>query len=346
MRQALIFIAALVVAAGEAAAQCSDEQAWQKPGAWSRGEDTLASDRALPDSARASALRKADAVVELLKQAIPNPKGLQAKVYRSRGAQSTEDSGPLKYGVTAFFLDYFCVPPTAGNRELRGKILLGDETATWIYINFNDLSQLVSPISNELRLADGSPMFSMPRSAGDFKGHGRYAWESGRGVQWEAIVVKAKDMRLTRDVTREDFLRAREKVERNEVAKLRESAASRPASSRSGIERSVQTLEGRLAKLVAARENMSAAERQQPAVIVNAHMGNRERMSFAAKGERGERLYALNPEFFDPQLPRHAIQFVTILLRWEANKPPKVEAMRRFRENFDLEALRALLGAT
>jgi hypothetical protein len=341
-----MLLAGLLVVAGNGAAQCTDELAWQKPGAWSRAEDTFPSDRALPNSARAQALRKADAVVELLKRAIPDPKGLQAKVYPSRGVQSTEDSGPLKYGVTALFLGYFCVPQTAGNRELRGKILPGGETATWIYIKFNDLSQLVSPISNELSLADGSPMFSMPRRVADFKGHGHYAWESGRGVQWEAIVVKGRDMRLTRDVTREDFLRAREEAQRNEIEKLRKSAAIRPASSRAGIERSVQMYEARLARLAAAREGMSATERQQPAVILNAHMGNREHMTFAAKGERGERLYALNPEFFDLQLPRHAIQFVTVLLRWEANKPPKAEAMHRFRENFDFEALRAMLGTS
>src|SRR5256885_1592491 len=100
MRQALIFIAALVLAAGEAAAQCSDEQAWQKPGAWSRSDDTLARDLALAaNSVRASALRKAEAVVELLKRAIPDPQGLQAKVYRWGRARSTEDRGPLKYGV-------------------------------------------------------------------------------------------------------------------------------------------------------------------------------------------------------------------------------------------------------
>ena len=58
----------------------------------------------------------------------------------------------------------------------------------------------------------------------------------------------------------------------------------------------------------------------------------------------GERLYVLNSDFFDKSLPRHAIQFATILLRWEPQNPPKVEAMRQFRENFDIEALRAMLG--
>jgi hypothetical protein len=91
---------------------------------------------------------------------------------------------------------------------------------------------------------------------------------------------------------------------------------------------------------------MSAAERQQPAVILNSHMENRNRMTFAGKGERGERLFTVEPQFFDPSLRRHAIQFATVLLRWEPDKPPKVEVMRQFRENFDLEALRALFGLT
>ena len=52
----------------------------------------------------------------------------------------------------------------------------------------------------------------------------------------------------------------------------------------------------------------------------------------------------LNSDFSTRALPRHAIQFATILLRWEPQNPPKVEAMRQFRENFDIEALRAMLG--
>ena len=343
MRNGLILIAGLLLAAGQAAAQCSGELAWQTAGAWSHGEDTLANDRALPRSARAAALRKSDEVVELLKRAIPDPKGVQANVSRSRGAQYS-DEGPLKYGVTALFLGYFCVGQTAGNQDVRGKILLGGETATWIYIKFNDLSQLISPLGDEFRVADGGVMFSLPRRAGDFKGHARHAWESSRGVRWEAILVKAKDMRLTRDVSREEFLRTREQIERDQIATLLKSAEGRAASSRAGIDKSVKSYEQRLANLVALREGMTPAERQEPAIVRNTHAGNRDHMTFAAKGERGDRLYVLNDAFFDKSLPRHAIQFAIILLRWQPQNPPKVEVMRQFRENFDIEALRAMLG--
>src|SRR5256885_12489117 len=129
MRNRLILIAGLLFAAGESAAQCTDEAAWQKPGAWSRAEDTLANDRVLLPFVRENALRKADQVLGLVQRAIPQPKGVQAEAYRSRGVQYT-DEGPLKYGVTALFLGYFCVGQTAGNRDMRGKILLGGGTAT------------------------------------------------------------------------------------------------------------------------------------------------------------------------------------------------------------------------
>ena len=55
---------------------------------------------------------------------------------------------------------YFCVGQTAGNQDVRGKILLGGETATWIYIKFNDLSQLISPLGDEFRVADGAERHS------------------------------------------------------------------------------------------------------------------------------------------------------------------------------------------
>jgi hypothetical protein len=170
---------------------------------------------------------------------------------------------------------------------MRRKVLLGDETATWIYIKLNDLSQLISPLGDEFRVADGGVMFSLPRRSDDFKGRARYAWESSRGVRWEAILVKAKD-----------------------------------------IDKSVQSYEQRLANLVALREGMTPPERPEPATVRNTHTGNRDHITFAARGERGDRLYVLNSDFFDKSLPRHAIQFAIILLRWEPQNPPKVEAMR------------------
>lgn len=344
MRIRLILIAGLLLAAGEGAAQCTDETARQTPGSWSRGEDNLANDRALPPFVRENAMRKADQVLGLVQRAIPQPKGVQAKAYRSRGVASV-DGGPLRYGVTAYFLGYFCVPQSVGNADLRGKILLGDETATWIYIKFNDLSQLVTPLGEQFKTTDGDAILSFPHRTVDFKGHAHYAWSTSHGEQWEAILVKGRDMRLTRDVSRGEFLIVRENIERDETAQLRKTAEARPGA-KAGIEKSVKLYEQRLAKLAALREGMSAAEREQPAVVRNTHTGNRDHITFAATGERGERLVVLNPDFFDARLPRYAIQFAVVLVRWQPNQPAKVEAMRQFRENFDLEALRALLGAS
>ena len=344
MRNGLILIAALLLAAGESAAQCTDETARQTPGSWSRGEDTLTTDRALPPLVRENALRKADQVLGLVQGALPKPKGMEAKAYRSRGVTS-ENGGPLKYGVTAYLLGYSCVPQSAGNKDLRGKILLDDETATWIYVKFNDLSQLVTPLGGQFKMDKSQAILAFPPRTGDFKGHAHYAWSTASGERWEAILVKGRDMRLTRDVSRGEFLRVREDIERDDIAKLRKTADARPGA-KAGIEKSVQSREQRLAKLVALREAMSAAERDRPALVRNTHTGNRDHITFAAAGERGERLVVLDPDFFDARWPRHAIQFAVILLRWQPKQPAKVEAIRQFRENLDLEALRALLGAS
>jgi len=80
------------------------------------------------------------------------------------------------------------------------------------------MSDLRNPVISPQRL------FSLPRRSGDFKGYARHARESSHGVRWGAILVKAKDMRLTRDVSREEFLRTREQIERDQIATLLKSA--------------------------------------------------------------------------------------------------------------------------
>ena len=73
--------------------------------------------------------------------------------------------------------------------------------------------------------------------------------------------------------------------------------------------------------------------------------GGREPV-FATEAEGGRRVFVISARFFDAGLPRHAVQFITVYWRWDAGPQyrPKEEMARQFRENFDVHALRAMLG--
>jgi hypothetical protein len=110
MRSRLILLGLLACAAGGVSAQqaCTDEMAWSKAGSWARSEDDLAmADRSFPKAEYPVALRKADQVVALLRQAIPKLNGIEAKAYRSIRDPSYTKEGALKYGVNALFLGLF-----------------------------------------------------------------------------------------------------------------------------------------------------------------------------------------------------------------------------------------------
>jgi hypothetical protein len=141
-----------------------------------------------------------------------------------------------------------------------------------------------------------------------------------------------------RFITREEFLEARER-------QVQERIDQPPQSG--GRARILADLEGELQKIRSALAALSPEERKAEAIVRNPFVvpGGREKL-FVTEAEGGRRLFVIRAGFFDASLPRHAVQFVTIYWRWDAGPKDsaKAEVARQFRENFDVQALRAMLG--
>jgi hypothetical protein len=341
----LILLALLAGIAQSVPAQqaCTDEMAWTKAGAWAtRSEDDLAmADHSFPKADYPLALRKADQALALLKAAIPKLNGIEASGYRSiRGASYTKD-GALKYGVDALFRGYYCVPDTPSFPKLRGQVRLGDETGTWIYIRFNDFFWLTNErvmLDKSLRARGGGALFFFPKQGGEWKGLPLLLPTIHTGQKTEAVVIVPQGRAPYRFITREEFLDARERQVLEKIDKLPQSRDRARAQA---------TLEGELQKIRSALAALSPEERKGEAIVRNSYVvpGGREQV-FATEAEGGRRVFVISARFFDASLPRHAVQFITVYWRWDAGpkNPAKAEVARQFRENFDVQALRAMLG--
>jgi hypothetical protein len=339
-----LWIASLAGAASSVCAQqaCTDEMAWARAGSWGRAGDDLAmADPTFPRAEHAAALRKADQVVALVQQAIPKLDGIEARAYRSiRGPSYTRD-GALKYGSDALFRAYYCVPDTPSFPTLRGQVRLGDETGTWLYIRFNDFFWLTNEsamLDKSLRAKGGGALFFFPPSAGEWKGLPLLLPAIHTGQKTEAVIIAPPGRAPHRFITREEFLEARVRQLQERIDKLPPSP-TRPKV-QAGIEADLHQIRAALAAL-------SPEERKREAIVRNPLVvpGGRDKV-FVTEADGGRRIFVIRASFFDPSLPRTAVQFITVYWRWDAGPkdPAKVAVARQFKENFDLDALRAMLG--
>lgn len=286
-------------------------------------------------------LRKADQAIALLQQGVPKVNGIQARTYRSIRDPSYTKDGALKYGVNALFLGWYCVPDTPSFPTLRGQIRLGEETGTWIYIRFNDFFWLTNEralLDKSLRAKGGGALFFFPPSGGEWKGLPLLLPTIHTGQKTEAVIIAPPGRLPYRFISREEFLDARERQVQQRIDTLPQSGVRAKA---------VATLETELQKIRGALAALSPEERKTDAIVRSAFVvpGGKEKV-FVSEAEGGRRLFVIRSSFFDASLPRHAVQFITVYWRWDAGPKDaaKADVARQFRENFDVEALRAMLA--
>lgn len=331
----------LLFSAGLAFAQtpCTKEEASQKVGTWIKeGSDNFSmADRSFPKAQYPLVLRKADQTIALLEQATPGLKGLEARAYRSIRDGSYTPNGALPFAVTALFLGYYCVPDTPAYPEERGKIRSDGETGTWIYIDFNSLGWLDNErmsLGKDLRTTSGEMMFFFPKQQGEFKGY-TLLLPRLHPEKTEAVIITSDGRVPFKPVTREQFLRAREKYYQDRLNDMRgKLAATAPV---------FRELEGNLAQIAALRAGMSPAELQSQAIIRDQSALPPRSKVFVAESEGGRRLVTIDRQFFNPSLPRYAVQFITVYWRWQDEDPAKAAMIRQFKSNFDFQALRQML---
>jgi hypothetical protein len=329
---------AFVLATGMARAQapCTDLQAQQWPGSLTPDNAEQADgDRRYHGKADPAVQHKIDQAALLLKQAVPDLKGVSGKYYHE-----LYDPGPNteRYRLTALFLDYYCEHPNRSDASgTGGKLRIGDETGTWIYITFNTLGWLVNErvsLGKEMRTAEGQAIFELPPDKGEWNGY-RVLSPALHGDLSAAIVLTPPGLFPFKPVSREQFLRAREAV----AQKYLDAARAAGGANSPGA----KFRETELTDLQNYRASMSPAELQSQAVVQEWSSAPRFGRIFTKDPLRGRRLVTVDRTYIDKSLPKSAVQLIVLYWRWEEESPAKREFGREFRRNFDVAALARLL---
>jgi hypothetical protein len=189
-----------------------------------------------------------------------------------------------------------------------------------------------------LRSKGGGVLFYFPKQEGEWKGLPLLSPVLfGAGLREEAVIIAPPGRTPYRFITRGEFLKAHARQVRKKIDALPPSARRAPH---------VAALESELQKIEAALAALSPEERKADAIVRNPYVvpGGREKV-FATEAEGGRRVFVISARFFDKNLPRHAVQFITVYWKWDVgpNNTAKLRVIRQFKENLDVQALRAML---
>jgi hypothetical protein len=280
-------------------------------------------------------LKKVDQAIALVKEALPDFKGVRGEYWHE-----IFDLGPnshvQRYTVNAMFRDYFCVP-VKGHAPDAGKIRVADETQTSIHISFNTLGVFVNErlsLGPEMAKANGRAIFELPNENGQWKGH-RLFEPRIQGQMAEAVILTPANRFPFKPVSREQFLRAREKVLEGYVNEARAKVGANSAAAR---ER-----ERQLEEMKRYHASMSPAELQSQAVVREWSGSPSYGRIFASSPAEGLRLVQVDETYIDPARPRTSVQLIVVHWTWEEEVPAKKEVIRRFKNNLDFATLQKML---
>lgn len=318
------FIAQILCCLVFAQTPCTKETAYQTVGKWGKQktDDLAMADRSFPKTQYKPVLAKAQKVIDLFMQASPEFKGIQASAKRVIRGDSYLPNGALPFGIDVWYDSYFCVGNDTYKVEMRGKVILFNNYGyTTVY--FNSLRDVLESVQDgsPFLTTDGEEIFDYKKRLGEFKGFTMIEPMVRREEKHEALIITLDNRLPYKPVTREQYLQARIK--------------------NYGTSELFATDAARLKSMIA---GMSSAEKQSPAIIRDITASPSRAKLFVTEAEGGRHLVTVDKSFFNPKLPRETIQFITVHWNWNNTDIPKAEAIQQFKQNFDFEALKQMIG--
>jgi len=149
----------------------------------------------------------------------------------------------------------------------------------------------------------------------------------------EAIIITPDGRMPYKPLSREEFLLAKQKYYRDEVAKCQKQSSVSQALLTQG--------QSELAAIDNLLNSMSQADRQTQA-IVRLPVNLRGKV-FVTEAQRGRRLVTVDGQWFNPTSSRTAIRVITVYLRVDRTNRVNFEVIRQFKNNFDFKALQQML---
>ena len=349
----LIFSFAHLLLYSFAQQSCNDEVIMNTKGSWKK-----TSDANMKAGNQAQVTSRIDKMQKLLQAAYAEPKGIEAKWYRSMINNPLLTNGPIPYQLNSLFLAYFC------NTNNDNKIEAGEETGTWFYVWANHFNWFAEYI--KYYIIQKQPVYLLTPQVGEINGYPLYKGihneNSNTGIKYSRAIIITRDGQMPYiSVTKKQFLKAflnnNEKrfvktldFEKNRAVKTDEQEEAEKKKNLELLERVTradklarakenflrnyitdkQRKENTIAKLQKMHDddmnparNLLAdslkSELAEPAILDFNNLLEFEEFSTLEKG--GRELVRLNPEYFDSKLPKYVPQFLIVYWRWDKNKP-------------------------
>lgn len=308
------------------------EELTKLKGKWTRVEDDLAfPDRSLPRSQYSQVFERIDKLIPLLKEAIPDLGGTEARWYRGIRGYSYTTNGPVPYALNSLYLNYFC------NSDSK-KIVLGDETRTWFHIFVNQYHWFCKKV-DEWDIDNNGKMiviYKLPPKAGQWKGVTVYEPDTHRGYS-RAIVIGHNGKLPWHTLTRKQYLTGL----KNSLEAKKEKQLSYSKLKEEVRVKTEKYWNDRLYPVDNYLTSHTEEELKQPAIL--------EPLStiIEFKGQFGEepngvKVVAFSSAYWNKDLPRYAPQFMILYWMWD-DYPLATPIKKQLEENFDISKLRALI---
>lgn len=315
---------------------CTNETAYRTMGKRITVEDDLAmADQTFPKSQLPALLTKSQKAIDLIQKATASPVGFETHSYRAIRGNPNISGGSVKFAASVGFFGYFCVPDTPDRiASKRGKVFLEEESETWIEVFFNSFGWLTNQkksLSRDFLTVNDATIYEFPKQTSELEGFPLFSHDLFRAKS-EVVLILSDDKFPFRFLSREEYLKARILNYEKEINKLQNSA-----------HKLIAEYQGYIAKYNEMLAGMSPAEKQIPAVIRDYSAAVSKEKVFADEDKDGKRLAVIKKSFFNQNLPRHVVQFITVYWRWNDKNPAKDNLIRQFKQSFDFQELKRML---
>ncbi len=332
-------------------ANCDDKLYMSLNGKWKQKQDHPGSS-GFSKTEQLETFKRLDAIHQLVFEAYPEPKGLDAvwsrfqisdNLFAYQINYTPEDTDPLpvngiplgKYSYAALCFKYYC-SNDAPKREVR----VNGETGTWVEVGANDWYSFMGSINDTMTI-DGRPVFFRSPVKETWKGYQMLF--TGTSSSSRTVLIHRDGILPYIPVTRGQYLTHCIKHVPEMIMALAEGYA---------VEGDKEKKE-RMEKMVGPalkryQDELEKTTRQDlldsAAVVFDMHplVETPGLPIFATEGEGGKMLITENPDYIRKDLPKYVPQF--FILHWTYNPGGATEYFgKRIEEYFPIEKLQAMI---
>jgi hypothetical protein len=368
-REIICLILSLVFSFEISAQQpCNPNDVAGTKGVWKKSSDANINE-SIPEYPQIK--KRSDAVFALFQSAIPEPKGMEARWYRSMGGGPLVKNGPIPFQVNCLYLDYYC------DQRDGNKLKVEDETGVWSYVFANGFNWFLYRLGNWVIDGKRITFFLMPQQKGEWKGFPLYVGEHRELCS--AVIVTHENQLPYYPITQKQYLlavldSAEKKYMQDTLSynKYEESLKKNLAEEEKTLiskdrDKILDALKKQLSDYQQKKDsytknaeadfirrkkiiedylsNASETELQSPAVIGQTNAMGEFEGKFDTETNGGRILVRFNHDYYKKELPNYVPQFFIVYWRWSGDPKdlPSKNFKQQFESDFDIEKLKAML---